>query len=150
MSKGPILISSILIEDYFSSSQCSYQQSTAITSTPCKEANLIYQGNKFVWKGCLDNLKKFVCEELNLHGNWTSPGGEAKLFTCKDYTIKWQGRTKKKLTVTRDDERGSLTEKLMNLACLTKGQDGEQDAETDRAAQMATSKAVEKDSSAEQ
>jgi hypothetical protein len=43
---------------------------------------------------------------------------------CNDYTIKWQGRTRKKLAVIRDDERGSLTEKLINL---TKGQDDEQD-----------------------
>jgi hypothetical protein len=60
-------------------------------------------------------LKKFVCDELNLHGSWTSPGGEATLFMCNDYTIKWQGRTRKKLAVIRDDERGSLTEKLINL-----------------------------------
>ena len=120
-----------------------------MTSTPCKEANLFYQDNKFFWKGCLKSLKKFVGEDLNLHGNWTSPGGEVKLFTSEDYTIKWQGRTRQKLAVTRDDERGNLTEKLINLASLTKGQDGEQDGETDGAAQMAISKAVEKDSSAE-
>ena len=51
--------------------------------------------------------------------------------------------------MTRDDERGSLTDKLMNLASLTKGQDGGQDGETDGAAQMALSKVVEKDSSVE-
>ncbi len=46
----------------------------------------------------------------------------------------------------RDDERGSLTEKLTNLAYLNKDQDDEQ---RDGAGQMAISKAVEKDSSNE-
>ena len=110
MVKGPLLNSSVLVEDYFSSPQCLYQQSAVITSTPCKEANLFYQDNKFAWKGCLKSLKNlFAKSSANLHGNWTSPGGEVKLFTSKDYTIKWQGRARQKLAVTRDDERGNLT-----------------------------------------
>ena len=146
MAKAPTLNSSVLIEDYFSSSQTLYQQNTIITSTPFKEANLTCQDKGFVWKGSLDSLKKFVCDEINLHGSWTSPGREAKVFTCKDYTIKWQGRTRKKLAVIRDDEGGSLTEKLINLASLNKDQD---DEHGDGAGQMAISKAVEKDLSNE-
>lgn len=59
------------------------------------------------------------------------------------------GKDKKKLAVTRDDERGSLSEMLMNLASLTKGQEGEHDSETDGAAQLSINKVVEKDSLAE-
>lgn len=59
------------------------------------------------------------------------------------------GKNKKKLAVTRDDERGSLSEMLMNLASLTKGQEGEHDSETDGAAQLSIYKVVEKDSLAE-
>ncbi len=63
MAKGPPLNSSVLIEDYFSSSQTLYQQNTIRMSTPFKEANLTCQDKGFVWKGSLDSLKKFVCDD---------------------------------------------------------------------------------------
>jgi hypothetical protein len=56
MAKAPTLNSSVLIEDYFSSSQTLYQQNTIIKSTPFKEANLTCQDKGLVWKGSLDSF----------------------------------------------------------------------------------------------
>ena len=78
MAKGPALNISVLVEDYFSSSQTLYQQNTIITSTPFKEANLICQDKGFVWKSSLARqllIKKFVCDELNIHGSWRGSEG---------------------------------------------------------------------------
>jgi hypothetical protein len=122
MASGPELDSSVLIEDYFSSSLCPQLENTAITSTPSKENYLICHDKIFLWKGCLDSLKEFVCNELGLHGHWISPGGQVKEFasSCKGYALKWQGKTRNKLAVIRDDDERSLTAKLKRLASSTK------------------------------
>ena len=49
--------------------------------------------------GTLENLKKFVADELKLLGKWTSPGGETKLFTSALVCLKWQSKTSKWITI---------------------------------------------------
>ena len=97
--------------------------------------------------GCLDSLKEFVCNELGLHGHWISPGGQVKEFasSCKGYALKWQGKTRNKLAVIRDDDERSLTAKLKRLASLTKDRGNEQDGVTNDAERIAiNNNAVEK------
>ena len=57
-------------------------------------------GEKFIWDGTLENLKKFVADELKLLGKWTSPGGETKLFTSPLVSLKWQSKTSKWITIS--------------------------------------------------
>ena len=123
---GPTLNSSVIIDDYFSFPQTSNQANTPLSSTPYKQKNLLCFGKEFTWESCLESLKKFVQADLNLHGKWTSPGGEVKLFTCNEHTLKWYGVNKKKLVVVRDDDQGSLVKKLKNLAFLFGDQSSKQ------------------------
>ena len=62
-------------------------------------------GEKFIWDCTLENLKKFVADELKLLGKWTSPGGETKLFTSGLVCLKWQSKTSKWISIS-----GSLNE----------------------------------------
>jgi hypothetical protein len=39
------------------------------------------EDSKLKWNGDLEPLKRFTAKELNLSGEWSSPGGEVKLFT---------------------------------------------------------------------
>ena len=81
---GPILNSSVIIDDHFSFPQTSKQVNTPISSTPYKQKKLLCFGKEFTWEGCLDDLRKFVQADLKPHGKWTSPGDEVKLFTCNE------------------------------------------------------------------
>ncbi len=75
--------------------------------------NLKATGEKFIWDGTLDNLKKFVSDELKLLGKWTSPGGETKLFTSGSVSLKWQSKTSKWITVYGSpNEVNDVTEQL--------------------------------------
>ena len=72
---------------------------------------------KFIWDGTLENLKKFVADELKLLGKWTSPGGETKLLTSPLVSLKWQSKTSKWITIS-----GTLNEvndviKQLKLIC---------------------------------
>ena len=55
---------------------------------------------KLYWDNTIDDLKQFVSGKLKLSGKWSSPGGEVKLFTSDSLSLKWQGKTKKLITVT--------------------------------------------------
>ncbi len=78
--------------------------------------NLKATGEKFIWDGTLDNLKKFVSDELKLLGKWTSPGGETKLFTSGSVSLKWQSKTSKWITVYGSpNEVNDVTEQLKGL-----------------------------------
>jgi hypothetical protein len=61
-------------------------------------------------------LKNFVDETLGLKGNWSSPGGDVKLFNTADskFTIKWYGHSKK-LVIQADNEH-HLKKKFASLA----------------------------------
>ena len=129
MMAGPTLNSSVIIDDHFSFPQTSNQLNTPLSSTPYKQKKLLCFGKEITWKGCLDDLRKFVQADLKLQGKWTSPGGEVKLFTCNEYNLKWYGVNKKKLVVIRDNNKGSLVEKLKKLASLSSDQSSKQNGE---------------------
>ena len=141
---GPILNGSVIIDDHFSFPQTSKQVNTSISSTPYKQKKLLCFGKEFTWEGCLDDLRKFVQADLKLHGKWTSPGGEVKLFTCNEYTLKWYGVNKKKLVVIRDNDKGSLVEKLTNLASLSSDRPSNQNGEAVRV-EYASGNDIDKD-----
>jgi hypothetical protein len=103
---------SVIIEDHFSFPQSILEQNMPTTSTPSKLSNLIKLDKELAWIGSPESLKLFVQSDLNIEGQWTSPGGEVKQFTSENYTMKWYGRKKQKLVITRDDKNESLRKKL--------------------------------------
>ena len=72
-------------------------QSMAADSINCK---LRITDEKLYWDSTIDDLKQFVSDKLKLSGKWSSPGAEVKLFTSDSLSLKWQGKTKKLITVT--------------------------------------------------
>ena len=42
-----------------------------------------------MWTGDLSQLKVLVKDELNLTGQWSSPGGDVKRFWGESVSIKW-------------------------------------------------------------
>ena len=42
---------------------------------------LIIEDSKLKWRGDLESLKRFIADDLNLSGKWSSPGGDARAFT---------------------------------------------------------------------
>ena len=71
---------------------------------------LSYEGKTYRWSGSLLELKSFVEQQLKLHGSWTSPGGEAKVFRSEqsDFLIKWYGVSSKKIVIQVDNEERYL------------------------------------------
>ena len=50
---------------------------------------------KLVWSSSYEALQSFVREALNLSdGNWSTPGGHAKLYQDEDIALKWYSDTK--------------------------------------------------------
>ena len=50
---------------------------------------------KLVWISSYEALQSFVREALNLSdGNWSTPGGHAKLHQDEDIALKWYSDTK--------------------------------------------------------
>ena len=81
---------------------------------------LTYDGKFYRWNGSLDELKSFVEQQLKLHGSWTSPGGETKVFRSEesDFIIKWYGVSSKKIVIQVDNNESYLellSEKLVSL-----------------------------------
>ena len=58
---------------------------------------LSFDGEVYRFNGLLSELKQFVDKSLELKGNWTSPGGDIKLFNTAnpEFNIKWYGHSKK-------------------------------------------------------
>jgi hypothetical protein len=54
----------------------------------------------------ISELKQFVDKSLELKGNWTSPGGDIKLFNTanSEFNIKWYGHSKT-LIILADNEQ---------------------------------------------
>ncbi|CAB4018757.1 Hypothetical predicted protein [Paramuricea clavata] len=67
-------------------------------------SNLTYDRKRIKWSGSFDMLQSFVECGLKLHGNWSSPGGNAKKFTClnSDLTITWYARKQNTLVLHGD------------------------------------------------
>ena len=50
---------------------------------------------KLVWTSSYEALQSFVREALNLSdGNWSTPGGHAKLYQEEDISLNWYSDTK--------------------------------------------------------
>ena len=62
-------------------------------------------GEKFIWDGTYENLKKFVANELKLLGTWKLPGDETKVFTSPSVCLKWQSKTSKCITLSGDEAK---------------------------------------------
>jgi hypothetical protein len=75
---------SVIIEDHFSLPQSILEQNMPTTSTPSKLSNLIKLDKELAWIGSLESLKLFVQSDLNIVGQWSSPGGEVKQFTSEN------------------------------------------------------------------
>ena len=77
---------------------------------------LFVDGGIYRFNGLLSDLKHFVDETLGLKGNWSSPGGDVKLFNAADsgFAIKWYGHSKK-LVIQTDNEH-YLKRKFASLA----------------------------------
>ena len=74
---------------------------------------------KLIWNSSYDLLRKFVDEVLNLpNGEWSSPGGDAKLFESEGVSIRWYAKAK---TITLNGWCQSETEeKLYSIASISK------------------------------
>ena len=71
--------------------------------------------NGWLWKGNLSQLKSFVSNELNLNGQWSSPGGETKVFRNSQITLKWTGQTRGKFIVETDNKLVQVAKTLQTL-----------------------------------
>ena len=87
-------------------------------TTPMNATNmLMYDSKTYRSTGNLADLKSFVNDILNLKGKWTSPGGNAKLFSAADagFVIKWFGIQSQKLVIQVDNEENYLKKKFESL-----------------------------------
>lgn len=74
-------------------------------------------GESYEWSGTLNNLKCFAKEQLDIERNWSSPGGDTKLFrsiNC-EIVIKWHGPRSQKLVIKADNHERFLANKLKDL-----------------------------------
>ena len=80
-------------------------------------SNLLIDNSGYSWKGNLSQLKSFVQNELKLAGDWSSPGGDRKVFESTDTCIKfkWYGQKRKKLVIDRDTDENLLANTLHSL-----------------------------------
>ena len=70
---------------------------------------------KLSWTGDFQSLKDFVHAVLKAEGEWSSPGGETKLFTGDKVTLTWL-RNKKYLSIRGKDER-EVTYVVLSQLC---------------------------------
>lgn len=74
---------------------------------------------KLIWNSSYDSLQKFVEEVLNLPiGEWSSPGGDAKLFESEGVSIRWYAKAKTITINGRDKDQ--IEEKLNSVASIAK------------------------------
>ena len=78
--------------------------------------HLQLKGERLIWGGDFDYLKKFVEEGLQQRGKWSSPGGTAKAFKSRDtkLTLTWY-RGKNQTLSLQGKDSPVLKEKLINL-----------------------------------
>ena len=77
---------------------------------------LKYDGESYKWSGTLNDLKRFVKVELDVEGNWSSPGGDTKLFRSINsvFFIKWHGPRSQKLVIKADNHERFLASEDSN------------------------------------
>ena len=73
---------------------------------------------KLVWTSSFEALQSFVEEALNLsEGNWSSPGGYAKLYEDGDIALRWYSNTK---SITLSGKLAKqFEEKLYSMASIS-------------------------------
>ena len=111
-----MLDDSVIIEDYFASPLKSGHENLLTTTTG--NINLVCFGYEFSWDGILDRLKAFIQHDLELEGNWSSPGGYMKVYAGSKYTKKWYGRSKN-LRIVRDGSEQNVCKRLKVLSVKT-------------------------------
>lgn len=75
---------------------------------------------KLKWTADFEALQRFVAEVLVLSdGEWSTPGGYAKLYQDESISIRWYSDTES-ITISGKDEK-EFKEKLMNLASISAG-----------------------------
>ena len=82
-------------------------------------SNLSFDDKGHLWKGALQQLKRFVSKDLKLAGKWSSPGGERKIFndSTLGITLRWSGLTRGRLTIVNDTKQNLLANALSRLHC---------------------------------
>ena len=80
-------------------------------------SNLLFDDKGYLWKGTLQQLKRFVSKDLKLAGKRSSPGGERKIFNdlTLGITLRWSGLTRGRLTIVNDTEQNLLANALSRL-----------------------------------
>lgn len=78
--------------------------------------HLQLKGERLIWGGDFDYLKKFVKEGLRQRGKWSSPGGTTKAFKSRDtkLTLTWYRGNNQTLSLQGKDSP-VLKAKLINL-----------------------------------
>ena len=72
------------------------------------------------WTADFEALQRFVAEVLVLSdGEWTTPGGHAKLYQDESISIRWYSDTES-ITISGKDEK-EFKEKLTKLASISVG-----------------------------
>ena len=69
---------------------------------------LVKDNTDFLWKGNLNELKKFMNVILRMEGKWSSPGGDTKAFDSGVFSLKWFGLEKEKLLILKDNKDKEL------------------------------------------
>ena len=64
------------------------------------------------WTGDFECLKQFTKEFLKLHGDWSQPGGDKKVFACNYSTMTWR-KTKQVLII-----EGEKSDELKRQICM--------------------------------
>lgn len=65
---------------------------------------------KMAWAGDYESLKAFVNEKLGIEGEWSSPGGERKLFKSRNVVMHWW---KNKTFLSIEGNQASETKRLL-------------------------------------
>ena len=98
------------------SSSNSQQLNGANDEKRLKSSCLYIQEDELFWKGGYDDLQELIKSDFNLSGKWLSSGGESKEFIHRDFVLKWQGKSKQRLIVVKDDQESYLTNGLKRYA----------------------------------
>ncbi|CAB4009125.1 Scavenger receptor cysteine-rich type 1 M130 [Paramuricea clavata] len=81
---------------------------------------------KLKWTADFEALQRFVAEVLVLSdGEWTTPGGHAKLYQNESISIRWYSDTES-ITISGKDEK-EFKEKLLKLASISAGLANDED-----------------------
>ncbi|CAB4042617.1 Hypothetical predicted protein, partial [Paramuricea clavata] len=81
---------------------------------------------KLKWTADFEALQRFVAEVLVLSdGEWTTPGGHAKLCQNESISIRWYSDTES-ITISGKDEK-EFKEKLLKLASISAGLANDED-----------------------